>query len=124
MRIRDCSSDVCSSDLDRRHGLYPFTNRRIGMTPGRLDGIWRYPVKGLPGQRLESVTVAAGRPLPHDRVYAVAQGDADFGGERPGWIRRSNFLQVANNAPLVTLGSSEERRVGKEWVSTCRSRWS
>src|SRR3546814_3184761 len=42
-------------------------------------------------------------PLPHDRVYAVAQGDADFGGERPGWIRRSNFLQVANNAPLVTL---------------------
>src|SRR3546814_7092808 len=24
----------------------------------------------------------------------------------------------------VTLGRSEERRVGKEWVSTCRSRWS
>src|SRR3546814_11539414 len=23
-----------------------------------------------------------------------------------------------------TIGRSEERRVGKEWVSTCRSRWS
>src|SRR3546814_11922809 len=28
-----------------------------------------------------------------------------------------------NRCPLV-IASSEERRVGKEWVSTCRSRWS
>src|SRR3546814_15687969 len=27
-------------------------------------------------------------------------------------------------APIVTALSSEERRVGKECVSTCRSRWS
>ncbi len=73
------------------------------MTLGRLESIWRYPVKGLPGQQLDGVTVAPGRPLPHDRRFAVAQGDADFGGMRPGWIRRSNFLQVANNAPLVKL---------------------
>ncbi|MFN4089077.1 MAG: MOSC domain-containing protein [Alphaproteobacteria bacterium] len=73
------------------------------MTLGRLDSIWRYPVKGLPGQRLDGVTLTPGRPLPHDRRFAVAQGDADFGRERPGWIRRSNFLQVANNAPLVRL---------------------
>lgn len=73
------------------------------MTLGRLDSIWRYPVKGLPGQQLDTVTVTPGRPLPHDRRFAVAQGDADFGGSRPGWIRRSNFLQVANNAPLVQL---------------------
>lgn len=73
------------------------------MTLGRLDSIWRYPVKGLPGQMLDAVTLAPGRPLPHDRRFAVAQGDADFGGMRPGWIRRSNFLQVANNAPLVRL---------------------
>src|SRR3546814_17987935 len=34
------------------------------------------------------------------------------------------------NAPIPVIGAdldrtrSEERRVGKEWVSTCRSRWS
>src|SRR3546814_14442789 len=27
-------------------------------------------------------------------------------------------------SPLGAIGRSEERRVGKEWVSTCRSRWS
>src|SRR3546814_18670762 len=26
--------------------------------------------------------------------------------------------------PGIDIGRSEERRVGKEWVSTCRTRWS
>src|SRR3546814_6065186 len=33
------------------------------------------------------------------------------------------FLVIAT-APLGVIGRSEERRVGKECVSTCRSRWS
>src|SRR3546814_13223709 len=28
-----------------------------------------------------------------------------------------------NTQPLDGIARSEERRVGKEWVSTCRSRW-
>src|SRR3546814_13693507 len=31
---------------------------------------------------------------------------------------------AASAAGVIIGGSSEERRVGKEWVSTCRSRWS
>src|SRR3546814_17518556 len=34
--------------------------------------------------------------------------------------RRRHWRQMA----ILTFGSSEERRVGKECVSTCRSRWS
>src|SRR3546814_13427425 len=30
---------------------------------------------------------------------------------------------IAQHATLVDLDRSEERRVGNEWVSTCRSRW-
>src|SRR3546814_17725164 len=30
-------------------------------------------------------------------------------------------LEMGGNNPIVVR--SEERRVGKEWVSTCRSRW-
>src|SRR3546814_15201821 len=34
-------------------------------------------------------------------------------------------VEAARNLPHVEdILSSEERRVGKEWVSTCRSRWS
>src|SRR3546814_14464624 len=34
------------------------------------------------------------------------------------------FVTVATTRPETMLGRSEERRVGKECVSTCRSRWS
>src|SRR3546814_17145399 len=32
--------------------------------------------------------------------------------------------EIAFSVPTGTFGRSEEPRVGKEWVSTCRSRWS
>src|SRR3546814_20271033 len=47
-----------------------------------------------------------------------------------GWLqdRRivvGHVVDAAGNPPDPKLGRrSEERRVGKEWVSTCRSRWS
>src|SRR3546814_16709601 len=31
---------------------------------------------------------------------------------------------LSGRVPMITLERSEERRVGKECVSTCRSRWS
>src|SRR3546814_12227349 len=45
----------------------------------------------------------------------------DHGGEdRPGFeIRQTHF----RNNPFPTFPRSEERRVGKKWVSTCSSRW-
>src|SRR3546814_9053358 len=36
----------------------------------------------------------------------------------------SSSLTIARNTPLDLETRSEERRVGKECVSTCRSRWS
>src|SRR3546814_12755649 len=39
------------------------------------------------------------------------------------WNRSTSFIAI-NPRTLTTLARSEERRVGKECVSTCRSRWS
>src|SRR3546814_21131849 len=38
--------------------------------------------------------------------------------------RRRDQPLVASQPREPRTGRSEERRVGKEWVSTCRSRWS
>src|SRR3546814_3941453 len=35
-----------------------------------------------------------------------------------------NYLERVGDDVLLSVGRSEERRVGKECVSTCRSRWS
>src|SRR3546814_17188690 len=50
-----------------------------------------------------------------------------YGGARGSlWLDHVTVSRQATGRPLLTPGEvrSEERRVGKECVSTCRSRWS
>src|SRR3546814_13223204 len=98
MRISDWSSDVCSSDLHESHGLslpWLSTIRQFG--EGRID------MAELPNT------------LPADRSL-YAQPTATQGAGRYRWY----VLAVLT----IAQGRSEERRVGKECVSTCRSRGS
>src|SRR3546814_21151238 len=97
MRISDWSSDVCSSDLPLHRGDLPST---IAVNAGlAVAGIYFL----LP---LVWVLIAATK----------SPGDlfASFG----LWF--SDSPQAWENL----VARSEERRVGKECVSTCRSRWS
>src|SRR3546814_13674399 len=94
MRISDWSSDVCSSDLAATFGQACFR-------PGMVKS-----------------TYGTG-------CFALVNI-----GERPVQSQHRLLTTVAyrlNGKPTYALeGSirSEERRVGKECVSTCRSRWS
>src|SRR3546814_17030069 len=94
MRISDWSSDVCSSDL-----LY-----RIYI-----------PASGLP--------LNADVPLPA-LTLETAAGDV-LVPSRAG-CSEPVLGTVVNQLAQVDINGarSEERRVGKECVSTCRSRWS
>src|SRR3546814_19154349 len=93
MRISDWSSDVCSSDL---------VGRAAANAAGRNAG-------------------ALGRGAVHgsramtDAVMAVwGDADAALEAEFNEWYHREHVPE--------RVGRSEERRVGKEWVSTGRSR--
>src|SRR3546814_15373445 len=44
--------------------------------------------------------------------------------DHDGAMWRVDFADAENRSAYVSLDRSEERRVGKECVSTCRSRWS
>src|SRR3546814_15514073 len=64
-------------------------------------------------------------------VMAAILGSACPGGRGVGRMKFGRFAVpvttghvAAFTIKLVGLGRSEERRVGKECVSTCRSRWS
>src|SRR3546814_13398045 len=103
MRISDWSSDVCSSDLHLAE--IEFANTII-----------RAPQEG----RLGEVGVRLGQ-------YVTAGTQLTFLVPPVVWVS-ANFkeAQTARIAPgqPVIIRRSEERRVGKECVSTCRSRWS
>src|SRR3546814_9537577 len=96
MRISDWSSDVCSSDLPDLIVLdEPFS----GLDPvnqERLEMLVRRE-RDRGATILFSTHVMAHAERLCDRIAIIARS-----------ARRR----------------SEERRVGKEWVSTCRSRWS
>src|SRR3546814_16031779 len=98
MRISDWSSDVCSSDLLLHQGPQPVPADFIVPLGShyRLDNH-------------------------HDILVsnALAQAEALMRGRT-----RDEAAAEMRAAGLSAEQRSEERRVGKECVSTCRSRWS
>src|SRR3546814_13215833 len=100
MRISDWSSDVCSSDL-----LSAEACRKIVDFTVMCDSF------NIPLVRLM------------DTPGFVVGTDAERRGA-PGHIMNFMNATCLTTVPQVTVIRSEERRVGKECVSTCRSRWS
>src|SRR3546814_11000058 len=100
----------------------------------RTDTLFPYTTLFRSVQRLQ-VAVAQAETL-HDAGAEIL--DQDIGGldQIPHQIHGSRILKVERNAFLAGIQMaeiaavagaqrrSEERRVGKECVSTCRSRWS
>src|SRR3546814_15027259 len=109
MRISDWSSDVCSSDLPAIDRLVPALK---GVTLG--DGALSSWHGGGPCDtgRIERAITATGvlaRPLKHG---------SEWGFQR---LTGGKTVVVCDVGPPPPR--SEERRVGKECVSTCRARW-
>src|SRR3546814_18360199 len=101
MRISDWSSDVCSSDLacdDLGDPAYPITGPASANYNLLASTRITDPVSNAPEIR----------SLPCEVSRAA---DAT--------LRWAGFMPLE-----VCEVRSEERRVGKEWVSSCRSRWS
>src|SRR3546814_20201294 len=138
MRISDWSSDVCSSDLEalsRRDTTYRptdysneikqffyFRKPQWPFDPYYADGFpwieWTFP----PPVHTDvvNVTVASHPSVPMS--FSLTRDSINWG---RGW---DPFLKknIAENVDKGTFFQhrSEERHVGKECVSTCKSRWS
>src|SRR3546814_6914951 len=121
MRISDCSSDVCSSDLGALSAGGNVARRAL-YQPYLLDWSHIAPCYPYRDRRHDETEEQYGRRVADELEAEIAL---------VGAATVSAFILE----PVVgaTLGAvpavpgylrSEERRVGKECVSTCRSRWS
>src|SRR3546814_11519635 len=150
MRISDWSSDVCSSDLDSSGAPLDQALRKLpgdnmsnapelvatgsiawtpdigsgGMTglvylDGRMSSDYNtgsdlFPQKEQDGYAIVNARVGVRGPDERCALELWAQN-----------LFNKQYAQVAFNSPFQegAPSRSEERRVGKESVSTCRSRW-
>lgn len=78
----------------------------------RVEHLYRYPVKGLTAEALEEVQLTPGACLPHDRRFALTQGDAPFDPEHPAWVQKRHFGCLAVNARLALLHSAYDPHEG------------
>src|SRR3546814_3783651 len=100
MRISDWSSDVCSSDLESQP---PVESR-------------------LSHRRIQAQMTTHYRQLTQGQRYQIEAGLS--AAESQASIAKRVGVHPSTISREVRRNRSEERRVGKEWVSTCRSRWS
>ncbi|MGZ5811872.1 MAG: MOSC domain-containing protein [Xanthobacteraceae bacterium] len=70
---------------------------------GRIDAIYRYPVKGLTPERLTSAPLAPGSTLPADRRYAIENGPSGFDPAAPKYFPKTKFLMLMKNERLARL---------------------
>src|SRR3546814_4067633 len=142
MRIRYWSSDVCSSDLigdrigEARGDLVAVESVCDPADAGDHGGVGDFDAVADPGDLIKACEREHGRsPYPKDggRPHATAPGrrseEFDFLGDDVGVVVSASVALVAAVADLADDHQRvalllEERRVGQECVSTCRSRWS
>jgi uncharacterized protein YcbX len=68
-----------------------------------IDAIYRYPVKGLSAQPLTRTTLAPGKTLPADRLYAIENGPTGFDPAAPAYFPKIRFLMLMRNERLASL---------------------
>src|SRR3546814_19693219 len=112
MRISDWSSDVCSSDLPDETTILNFRHllEKHNIAEEMFEGVnlllQDYGLMVRRGTIVDATIIDA----PSSTKNAQGARDPEMHQTKKG----NNYF----------FGRSEERRVGKECVSTCRSRWS
>ena len=69
----------------------------------RVTEIWRHPIKSHGRERLQSVTLDAGKAMPLDRVWAVAHERSNVDGST--WASCGHFCRVAKIPTLMAIAA-------------------
>src|SRR3546814_15889048 len=111
MRISDWSSDVCSSDL------WMSLSSPIWANMGTERGLPISCFNVYVPDHIEGITHKLGEVIMQTKIGGGTSGYF-------GHLRERGSAVTDNGKSSGAVSRSEERRVGKECVSTCRSRWS
>lgn len=70
-----------------------------------ITDLYRYPVKGLAGVRLDSVGLSVEEGFPFDRRWAMTHAASNVDPATKAWAQCSEFLRLARDEKLGQLGT-------------------
>jgi uncharacterized protein YcbX len=68
-----------------------------------ISSLYRYPIKGLNPEKLDSVQLVEGATFPWDRAYAIENGPSGFDAQDPAYFPKTKFLMLMRNEKLAEL---------------------
>ncbi len=78
----------------------------------KIEALTRFPIKGLSGQILDSVTLEAGHGFPGDRKFGFARPNSGFDPANPKPLPKGKFYMLARDASLALLGTEYDEDTG------------
>ncbi|WP_131113400.1 aminotransferase class I/II-fold pyridoxal phosphate-dependent enzyme [Lichenihabitans psoromatis] len=90
-----------------------------GLTMASVSSIYRYPIKGLSAQPLAQVDTEAGRPIPYDRVFALARPTAPLDRDDPKWAKKGLFAMLMLDEGLAQVATSLD--IDTMWLTAWRA---
>ncbi len=71
----------------------------------RVTALYRYPVKGLSAQAMESAQLSAGETIAFDRAWAIENGPGRFDPDEPKHLPKIAFLMLMRDERLASLAA-------------------
>lgn len=106
--------------------LLYLNNRIVGKRPAEpmshvfpISQLWRYPVKGLPGQLVTTANLEASAHFPGDRKYAIGAGDEKVNDGI--WIKKAYFLQIMSHEALAGIDCDFDTEENRERIILSRN---
>lgn len=72
---------------------------------GTVTDVYRYPVKGLSGEKLTELDLKTSQTVPGDRIFALGRPGFQFDTDNPVWMPKTNFLALVRDARLAELST-------------------
>ena len=80
---------------------------------GRIQSLWRYPVKGFTPERLDAAILTAGAYFPCDRIFAVEDGPSGFDPATPKFVSKQKFTVLAKIAEVARARTAYDEATGQ-----------
>ena len=84
----------------------------VNAMPAQVSGLFRYPIKGLSAEPLDSLTLQAGRGVLGDRAFALALPATVFDERNPQPLSKFEFMVLARQEALARLTTSYDGSTG------------